>query len=98
MEFGVIDAATPPYINNVRYSTCVKPHPLWLSHLHIDAVGPAVQSPVVIRDVGVTQRQALDAVELHRLARLNDDITACDGDGRSLVSWRRTLMSQRDDT
>lgn len=43
---------------------------------------------MVVHDVGVAQRQALDAVEHHRFAGLNDDITAGNGDGRSMFGWR----------
>lgn len=75
-------------------STCVKPLPLPLSrsYLHLDTGVPALQTPPVVGDVGVAQREALDAVQGHRFSGLDDDITTCVGDG---LTWRCREVTEK---
>lgn len=65
------------------------------SYLHLDSDVPALQNPAVGGDLGAAQRQALNAVERHRLSGLNDNVRTCDGDGRSLVTWRHSDVTER---
>lgn len=70
------------------------PTPCVRFYLHLEAVISALQGPLEVCDVGVSQGQALDTTECHCSSRLNNNVATSDSDGWSLFTYGQRVTSE----